>query len=87
MQHREDSRNEDPLESDQDSHDDSEFVDCPYCGKSIAEDAEVCPHCKSYIIPLDSHRTVPRWVMATIWLLLAGGAIVVVMAVMHLAQK
>ena len=85
MPARDDSLDEDPLESDQDSSDEGELVDCPYCGASISDDAEVCAYCKSFIIPLESQRTVPKWAIVTIWLLLAGGGALAVILLTRLA--
>ena len=44
-----DSLDEDPLESDQDSSDESEVVACAKCGQMIAESAEICSKCGHYI--------------------------------------
>lgn len=38
-----------PDDSDTDDDDDPELVPCPYCGKRISEDAELCPKCNSFI--------------------------------------
>ncbi len=56
---------EDPDESDTDDDDEPELIDCPYCGKEIYEQAEVCPHCGSYISSEDPERPVrrPRWLV------------------------
>jgi hypothetical protein len=79
-----DDSRDDPQESDQDpgeyGDDDDEVGDvpCPYCGEPIYEQAELCPHCRSYISredaprPLGQHR-VPVW----IWI----GAVLVMAAV------
>ena len=42
---------DDPDEADvSDTDDDSiETVPCPYCGAQVAEDAAVCPRCRSFI--------------------------------------
>jgi predicted nucleic acid-binding Zn ribbon protein len=58
----EDDRN-DPDESDQDYSDDPEFVHCPYCRKLIPEDAEMCPHCGSYISQEDAPPSKPWWLV------------------------
>jgi predicted nucleic acid-binding Zn ribbon protein len=60
-EHDEDDPN-DPDESDQDYSDDPEFVHCPYCRKLISEDAEMCPHCGSYVSQEDAPpASKPRW--------------------------
>lgn len=84
---RDDSFDEDPLESDQDSNDDVELIPCPYCGQPISDDAEKCNYCKSYIIPLDGHRTVPKWLMITIWLSLVGGAALAVLLLARIGKQ
>jgi predicted nucleic acid-binding Zn ribbon protein len=64
-----DDYRDDPLESDQDptdeyGGDDVETVPCPYCGKSIAEGAEICPHCRSFISFEDAPRSrQARWIL------------------------
>lgn len=65
---------EDPDASDQDDSDVDDDardeIDCPYCGKPVAEFAEICPHCRNYI----SHEDAPpspksRWKVAVVlWL-------------------
>ena len=50
----------------------NEESDCPYCGKAMYEDAEVCPHCRSYISDEDAPRRLPRWVWTAAVLALAG---------------
>jgi predicted nucleic acid-binding Zn ribbon protein len=39
-----DSEPDEPVDED-----DDDTIPCPYCGKSIHEDSERCPHCESYI--------------------------------------
>ena len=55
---------EDPDESDQDDpgDDDAETVPCPYCRKPVHEDAEICPHCGSFISAEDAPRRRPPWI-------------------------
>ena len=37
---------------------------CPYCGKGIYEQAEVCPYCKSYISAEDAPPSrKPLWIV------------------------
>ena len=57
---------EDPSESDVDDDDESELIACPYCREEIAEEAEVCPHCGSYVVAEDVGRAAgrPWWVVA-----------------------
>ena len=45
-------------------------IPCPYCGIDIYDDAEVCPHCRSYIVDED-RPSLPMWVIGTALLLLA----------------
>lgn len=53
---------QDPDESDMDDSDEPEFVPCPYCHKSISEDAERCHHCGSYTEET-ARRAIPVWVI------------------------
>ena len=53
-----------PDESDMNDSDETDVDDCPYCGKSIAEDAEWCHHCGNYLSREDAPRRVPLWVWA-----------------------
>ena len=55
---------EEPDESDTDAGDDAEVVPCPYCGKGVHEEAEVCPHCRNFIVAEDASRRRPWWVVA-----------------------
>lgn len=56
---------EDPDESDTDDDDEPEIVACPYCRGEMSEDAEICPHCGSYVLVDDVHRASrPWWVVA-----------------------
>jgi hypothetical protein len=67
-----DDSRDDPQESDQDpgEYDDGvEEIPCPYCGELVYEQAELCPHCHSYISREDAppgspgqrRRRVPVW--------------------------
>src|SRR5262249_31974073 len=60
------SERDDPQESDQDPgeyDDEVEEVPCPYCGEPVYEQAEICPHCRSYVSREDApRRPVPRWI-------------------------
>jgi predicted nucleic acid-binding Zn ribbon protein len=49
-----------PDEADQDSAD---VEPCPYCRKPVYTDAEVCPHCGSYISHEDAPRRKPMWLV------------------------
>jgi len=53
-----------PDESDMDDSDDPDVVECPYCRKSISEEAEWCHHCGNYLSREDAPRRVPLWVLA-----------------------
>ena len=55
---------EDPDESDMDEDDDPGLIPCPYCGKSISEEAEFCHLCGKYISEEDRPGGVPWWIMA-----------------------
>jgi endogenous inhibitor of DNA gyrase (YacG/DUF329 family) len=45
--------------------DDTETINCPYCGREIYEDAPQCPHCGQYLSREDAPTRRPPW-----WLLL-----------------
>ena len=55
---------DEPDEFDRDHDDDPATVACPYCRKEIFEEAELCPHCGSYISFEDAPRRHPRWLVA-----------------------
>ena len=61
---------EDPDESDTDD-DDPELVPCPFCREPVSEDAELCPHCRNFIVH-DQPRRTPWWVIAGAVLCLAA---------------
>jgi predicted nucleic acid-binding Zn ribbon protein len=67
------SLDEDPLVSDQDSSDEPDLKPCPYCRAKIAESAEVCPSCGSYLSAEDrgSPRQPPLIMMTAITLIIA----------------
>ena len=44
---------------------------CPYCGEAVYEDAELCPHCRSYISREDSVNRKPLWFLIAALILLA----------------
>jgi predicted nucleic acid-binding Zn ribbon protein len=49
-----------PEEDDQDSGD---LKPCPYCRKPVYEQAEVCPHCGSFISDEDAPRHKSLWMV------------------------
>ena len=55
---------DDPDPSDMDDDDDPETVPCPYCGKQILEEVELCPYCRNFISFEDAPRHYPRWLVA-----------------------
>lgn len=64
------TEDEDPDETEIDDSNQPELVQCPYCHKSINEDAERCHHCGSYTSLEDASRRIPLWM--TVGLLLLG---------------
>jgi hypothetical protein len=42
-------------------HDEQPVVPCPYCGEEIAEDSQLCPHCKSFISEEDAPPDRKPW--------------------------
>jgi hypothetical protein len=44
-----------------DEFDDDSTVDCPYCGRSIPEDAPWCPYCENYISEEDAPTGRKPW--------------------------
>ncbi len=65
-----------PDESDQD--DEPELINCPYCGSPISEEAEVCPHCHSFVSIEDIPRRRPWW----LWLAILAAIVAMMMWVM-----
>ena len=51
-----------------DADDEPSLIDCPYCASPISEEAEVCPHCGSFINLEDTARRGRAW----IWVAVAG---------------
>jgi len=52
---------------------DAETVACPYCGKPIAEDSPMCPHCRSFVSIEDAPRPrAPWWMIVGVGLCLLG---------------
>ena len=58
-----DSWDDDDADSGDDDADDdeSETVSCPYCHRSIHEDAQRCPYCEQYISSVDAPATRKPW--------------------------
>lgn len=63
---------DDPDESDMDDGDEPETVPCPYCGKPVSEEAELCPHCHSFISFAETSGGRSWWVIAAAVALLAA---------------
>lgn len=61
---------EDPEEADQDEDDDPGLVPCPYCRHEVSEDAELCPHCGSFVSIEDAPPKRPRWIVISTLLLI-----------------
>jgi hypothetical protein len=54
----------DDADMDQDNADEiADTVPCPYCGKVLYEQAELCPHCHSYISQEDAPSHKPLWIL------------------------
>jgi predicted nucleic acid-binding Zn ribbon protein len=55
-----------PDESDMDDSDEPLPVECPFCAKTISEDAERCHHCGNYIVPelQRGSGTMGPWIIA-----------------------
>jgi predicted nucleic acid-binding Zn ribbon protein len=68
----------DPSEMDED--DEAGTIDCPYCGKEIAEEAEWCPKCGKYLSQDDAPANTPWW-------LLIAGAIGILIVLLMLIRK
>ena len=54
----------DEADTDDSDADNAETIPCPHCRKPIYENAELCPHCKSYISNEDAPRRYPWWLIA-----------------------
>ncbi len=54
---------EDPDPSDMDDSDESDTIECPYCGKSVFEQAEWCHHCGKYLSEEDRANRMPSILM------------------------
>ena len=55
---------EGPDKSDLDDRKDAETIACPYCRRPVYEQAELCPHCGSYLSFEDAPRRYPWWLWA-----------------------
>lgn len=68
------SARDEPDEADRDDADDAddETTPCPFCGKPVYEQAELCPHCGNYLSTEDAPRHRPWWIWVGVILCLAG---------------
>ena len=60
-----------------DEADDSDSVDtipCPYCGREVYEQADLCPHCGNFFLSENSRPSRPWW----IWVAVILGLLAVV---------
>jgi hypothetical protein len=49
---------------DDESADDDATIDCPYCGESIHEESQRCPHCERYLSAEDAPPArKPLWIV------------------------
>ena len=51
-------------------------IDCPYCGREVYEDADICPGCGQFIIRDDIREGHPLWHRSPLWVGLALAGIV-----------
>ena len=67
-----DDDRDDPDPSDQDdpADDGADTVPCPYCRKPVDEQAELCPHCGSFISFEDAPSRKPVWIWVAVVLAL-----------------
>ena len=67
----------DPSDMDVDDadDDDGDTIPCPHCAKPVYEEADVCPHCGSFISRHDASHRRPWWVWA--------GALLALLAVLY----
>lgn len=57
------SEPEGPEDADMDADDSVDTAPCPYCRKSIYEQAEFCPYCGSAISAEDARNRKPIWIV------------------------
>ncbi len=57
----EEDDDDDEIDSDFDDDDDEPTVPCPYCHRTIHEDAQRCPYCEQYISKEDSPQSPKPW--------------------------
>jgi hypothetical protein len=77
-----DSRDDDPAESEMDQdigREQAEETPCPYCGAMIYEQAERCPACGKYISEEDQSTPKVNWVFVAVVLTILGIIIVWIM--------
>ena len=67
---------EDPQEQDQDRDDDPEQIPCPFCGKRVAEIADICPHCGNFMFSHDApgeRKALWKWVVVILLVVVLAG--------------
>lgn len=64
-----------PDERDVDEDDEPAIVPCPYCGKGMLEESEVCPHCRNYISREDAPPQRRRPLLIVVIVLLLVGVL------------
>lgn len=61
---------EDPDESDMDTSDEPELIECPWCGKMILEESEWCHHCGKYQSAEDARKVSKLMLIGTLLVML-----------------
>ena len=61
-----------PDASDMDRDDEPAVMPCPYCGKMISEETEICHLCGRYLSTEEIKNRVPKWIMIGTVLALVG---------------
>lgn len=52
----------DPIDAEgYDDADEDDTLPCPACGRQVYEDADQCPYCGEWIIPLRGRGGLPSW--------------------------